>query len=56
MSHTDRPKISAVLNTFNAAEHLDEVLQSLAGFDEIVLVDMHSDDDTRRIAAYCGCR
>lgn len=56
MSHTDRPKISAVLNTYNAAEHLDEVLKSLAGFDEIVLVDMHSDDDTRRIAAAHGAR
>lgn len=50
------PRISAVLNTYNAAEHLDAVLQSLHGFDEIVLVDMHSDDDTRAIALRHGAR
>lgn len=57
MTHPVRKaRISAVLNTFNAAEHLDTVLDSLAGFDEIVLVDMHSEDATREIAAAHGAR
>lgn len=56
MTDTARPRISAVLNTYNAAEHLDAVLTSLRGFDEIVVVDMHSDDDTRSIARSHGAR
>lgn len=51
-----RPRISAVLNTFNAARHLDRVLHSLKHFDEIVVVDMHSDDATRAIAERYGAR
>ena len=50
------PRISAVLNTYNAAEHLDEVLDALHGFDEIILVDMHSTDETRAIATRHGAR
>lgn len=55
-AHSAKPRISAVLNTYNAAEHLDAVLTSLHGFDEIVVVDMHSDDDTRSIARAHGAR
>lgn len=51
-----RPRISAVLNTYNAAEYLDEVLLALAGFDEIVVVDMQSDDATKEIANRHGAR
>ncbi|MDE6529078.1 MAG: glycosyltransferase family 2 protein [Muribaculaceae bacterium] len=54
--HASTPRISAVLNTRNAAEHLDEVLTALHGFDEIILVDMHSTDDTRAIATRHGAR
>lgn len=51
-----RPHISAVLNTYNAAEHLDKVLTALQGFDEIVVVDMMSTDGTREIAARHNAR
>lgn len=49
-------KISAVLNTYNAEEHLEEVLQSLVNFDEIVVCDMESTDKTVDIAKRYGCR
>lgn len=48
--------ISAVLNTWNAEEHLDEVLKSLKGFDEIVVCDMESTDSTLDIARKYGCK
>lgn len=42
--------ISAVLNTYNAEKYLEEVLDALDGFDEIVIADMHSTDRTLEIA------
>lgn len=51
-----RPKISAVVQTYNAAEHLEECLRALAPFDEILVVDMESTDDTTDIARRCGAR
>src|SRR5690606_16486459 len=44
------PKISAYLITMNEEAHLDEVLASLRGADEIVLVDSGSTDQTLAIA------
>lgn len=49
-------KISVVLNTYNAEEYLDAVLDSVAGFDEIVVCDMESTDSTVAIARKHGCR
>lgn len=49
-------KISAVLNTYNAARHLDKVLNSLSGFDEILVCDMESTDATVRIAKEHNCK
>lgn len=49
-------KISVVLNTYNAGEYLDTVLNSLAEFDEIVVCDMESTDNTVSIAKNHGCR
>lgn len=49
-------KISVVLNTYNAEEHLREVLDSVKDFDEIVICDMESTDTTRDIAADYGCK
>lgn len=49
-------RISAVVNTYNACEHLDEVLTALGGFDEIVLCDMESTDGTLEIARRHGCK
>ena len=51
-----KEKISAVLNTYNASRHLKEVLESLREFDEIVVCDMESTDDTLLIASSYGCK
>ena len=49
-------KISVVINTYNASEHLGKVLESLNRFDEIVVCDMESTDSTVAIAEKYGCR
>ncbi len=49
-------EISVVINTYNAARHLEQVLQSVSGFDEVLLCDMESTDDTLDIARRHGCR
>ena len=53
---TDKPKISAVVQTYNAERHLDRVLEALHGFDEILVVDMESTDRTLDIARRHGAR
>ncbi len=49
-------KISVVINTYNASAHLKRVIGSVTGFDEILVCDMESTDDTVAIARGCGCR
>lgn len=49
-------KISVVLNTYNAERHLERVLDSVRGFDEILVCDMESTDGTLQIARRHGCR
>jgi len=49
-------KISVVINTYNAEQHLERVLQAVAGFDEVVICDMESTDSTLDIARAHGCR
>lgn len=49
-------KISVVINTYNASEHLAEVLDSVKEFDEIVVCDMESTDNTLDIARRYGCK
>lgn len=49
-------RISVVINTYNAAKHLDRVLDSVSGFDEVVVCDMESTDGTQEIARRHGCR
>ncbi len=49
-------KISVVINTYNAEQYLEEVLQAVAGFDEVVVCDMESTDTTPAIAAKYGCK
>jgi glycosyltransferase involved in cell wall biosynthesis len=56
MGEEGKQQISAVVNTYNAEQFLDEVLQSLGGFDEIVVCDMESTDRTCEIARNHGCR
>lgn len=49
-------KISVVINTYNAEKHLQRVLDSVKTFDEILICDMESTDDTITIAQKNGCR
>ena len=49
-------KISVVINTYNARQHLRQVLESVKDFDEVVVCDMESTDDTCDIAREFGCR
>ena len=49
-------KISVVINTYNASQHLARVLETVKDFDEIVICDMESTDDTREIAERYGCK
>ena len=48
--------ISVVINTYNAQQHLTKVLESVKDFDEVVVCDMESTDDTVKIAEGYGCR
>ena len=52
----EKNKISVVINTYNASLHLEEVLETVKDFDEIVICDMESTDDTREIAKRYGCK
>ena len=45
-----KPKISAVINTWNEEKNLAECLDTLDFVDEIIVVDMASTDDTKKIA------
>lgn len=49
-------RISAVVNTRNAALYLAETLESLRDFDEILVCDMESVDDTVEIALRYGAK
>ena len=48
--------ISVVINTYNAQRDLEAVLDSVKDFDEILVCDMESTDDTMTIAQRHGCR
>lgn len=54
----DKPvmPISVVIQTYNAQKYLQQVLNSVKGFDEVVLCDMESTDDTVSIAESAGCK
>src|SRR3990167_7345292 len=49
-----KPKISAVINTWNEGKNLAECLDTLDFVDEIIVVDMASTDDTKKIAKQYG--
>ena len=49
-------RITAIVHTYNAREHLGRVLDILQGFDELLVVDMESTDDTCAIAREKGAR
>jgi len=50
-------KISVVINTLNEEKNLPRAIASVKNFaDEIVIVDMHSDDGTKEIAKRAGVK
>ena len=49
-------KISVVINTYNAEKYLQQVLDSVKDFDEVVVCDMESTDHTVEIARGYGCK
>jgi glycosyltransferase involved in cell wall biosynthesis len=52
-----KPTISVVINTLNEEKNLPFALRSVQSWaDEIVVVDMHSDDQTAQIARDAGAR
>ena len=48
--------ISVVINTYNAERRLQQVLDAVKSFDEILVCDMESTDSTLQIAQQNGCR
>lgn len=48
--------ISVVIQTYNAEKYLEKVLDTVKGFDEVVVCDMESTDSTVAIAEAAGCR
>ena len=52
----DAPKLSACIITLNEADRIEACLGALGFCDEIVVVDAHSSDATRSIAARLGAR
>lgn len=48
--------ISVIINTYNSALHLAKVLDSVSDFDEVVVCDMESTDNTVEIAKSKGAR
>ena len=49
-------KISVVINTYNAEKYLERVLKAVKGFDEILICDMYSTDNTIPIAQKYNCK
>ncbi len=50
-------RVAAVIPTYNSAELLEDCLRSVAWCDEIIVVDMHSTDNTDEICArFPNCR
>jgi glycosyltransferase involved in cell wall biosynthesis len=52
----DENKISVVIHTYNEENSLGEILEYVKGFDEILVCDMESTDNTVKIAEKSGCR
>ena len=46
--------ISVIIQTFNSGKYLRQCLESVRNFDEIIVCDMYSSDDTLRIAEEYG--
>jgi len=46
--------ISVIIQTYNSDKHLRQCLESIRGFDEIIICDMYSNDNTLSIAKEYG--
>ncbi len=55
-THTNPHKISVVINTYNAQALLEEVILAVKDFDEVLVCDMESTDNTVAIAQRLGAR
>jgi glycosyltransferase involved in cell wall biosynthesis len=55
-SAPSRPRLSACIITLNEEDRIRECLESLDFCDDVLVVDSHSTDRTREIAAECGAR
>lgn len=53
---TANMSISVVINTYNSAAHLEKVLDCVKDFNEVVVCDMESTDNTTEIARRKGAR
>jgi glycosyltransferase involved in cell wall biosynthesis len=53
---TQRERLSACIITYNEADRIEACVKSLSFCDDIVVVDSHSTDATREIAASLGVR
>jgi glycosyltransferase involved in cell wall biosynthesis len=51
----EQDKITVIIHTYNASQHLDRVLDHLKDFDELLVCDMESTDNTLEIAQRHGC-
>src|SRR5689334_10265460 len=51
-----RERLSACIITYNEADRIEACVKSLSFCDDIVVVDSHSTDATREIAASLGVR
>lgn len=49
-------KISVVINTYNEEKHIERVIKSVNFADEVLVCDMHSDDNTAVIAKKLGAK
>ncbi len=48
--------ISVIINTYNANKHLHEVINAVKDFDEVIVCDMESTDNTVEIAKTFNCK
>lgn len=53
---TERPRVSACIITLNEADRITDCINSVQWCDEVLVVDSHSADRTREIAARLGAR
>lgn len=54
MGYDDNMKISVVINTYNEEKNIRRAIESVRWADEVIVCDMHSEDDTAVIAKKMG--